>query len=135
MEAFVRERMLEESSAGAEAERFLEEAGGMTLFGTIGASYHLRPDGSVWVNEWVPDSPNVDEWRWRKASPQEAIGAIKVAAKRLTRLAQLIPEPTPSTLPCAGCGGTGRLTQAGQGIEGVWCPSCYGVGFPIAGAT
>ena len=107
----------------------------MTLFGTIGASYHLKPDGSVWVYEWLPDSANIDEWRWREVGPQEAAGAVKVAARRLGSLGVLVPKPDTGSPICPVCHGSGHFTQGEGVIEGIWCNSCYGVGFLLGGAT
>jgi hypothetical protein len=107
----------------------------MTLFQTLGASYHLRPDGSVWAYEWPPDSGDIDEWRWREVGPQEAAGAVGVAAKRLAPLGALVPKPDTSSPPCSVCHGSGRFTQGEGVIEGVWCTSCFGVGFLLDGAT
>lgn len=112
----------------------IAEAGGMTLFGTIGVSFHLRPDGSVWANEWIRGS-SPDEYAWRRATRQEAAGALRVAAKRLPELAPFAPARSPGVLDCSYCGGRGRFTSNGVAVAEVWCPECCGVGFRLPEAT
>ena len=110
------------------------EAGGMTLFGTIGISFHLRPDGSVWASEWIRES-GPDEYVWRQATKQEAAGALRVAAKRVRELAPFVPARGPGVPDCSACAGQGRFTSNGVTVAEVWCPECCGIGFRVPEAT
>lgn len=104
------------------------ELEGLTLFGTIGAPFHLRADGSIWINEWEHDSADPNAYLWREASAQEAAGALKVAATRVPQLLSLVPQQG-SAPTCAKCHGSGNLTLGEQTIKGVWCDRCCGLGF------
>jgi len=86
-------------------------SGGMTLFGTIGMSSHLRPDGSVWTNDTVDWMAEPLQWRGRRAGTREALGCILVATKRVPELRALLPVKPPEAPPCPACAGGGHLTR------------------------
>lgn len=129
---FVRSRMAEEAARNEGAARGIAEAQGMTLFGTIGFSSHLRPDGSVWIHDEVDCTAEPTVWRWRHAATREALGAIKVAAERVPELMDLLPTKPDGTPPCETCQGSGHLTRAdGATCPAVLCDSCYGLGWLV----
>ena len=128
VQSFVQEKI---SARGASKD---SELNGVELFGTIGASFHLRADGTVWINEWEADSSDPDAYRWREASVQEAAGALKHAAVMLPELLSLVPKRE-SSPACPSCGGSGDLTRGDHVVKGVWCDRCCGLGFLLAGAA
>lgn len=119
-----------EERTGAGATN-VADSEGMTLFGTIGYSAHLRTDGSVWVSDTEDWSAAELVWRWRRAAPREALRAINVACRRLPQLQSLLPTKPPDVPACPDCGGTGTLTVEGDVVGGVWCPSCCGLGWYV----
>jgi hypothetical protein len=108
--------------------RWLREAGGFLLFGTIGSEAVLRPDGSVWIcaaDNWDDPSPN---WEWREAHGVDRWGALVLGAERVPEVAQLLPE-RPSTAPtCARCAG-GSYILGTATSRGIVCPECGGLGW------
>lgn len=130
--AFVQSRMAEEAARSGSAARDVAEARGMTLFGTIGFSSHLRRDGSVWIHDEVDCIAEPTVWRWRRAGAREALGAIKVAAERVPELMDLLPTKPDGTPPCETCQGSGHLHGAdGATCPAVWCDSRYGLGWLV----
>jgi hypothetical protein len=110
----------------------VDAIGGMTLFGTLGLEAVLRPDGSVWFEEdldWTGPTPRLV---WRRATAQEAAGALLRAVPRHPLLGELLPSRTEGTPPCSRCAGNAQMTSAGRVFEGIWCEACYGVGWLIA---
>ena len=128
--------MRSEAERGSGFAASVAETGAMTLLGTIGISFHLRPDGSVWASEWVRDSVDPDEYQWRPATTQEAAGALREAAKRVPALAALVPVRPAGREDCADCHGTGYLTPSSPTIiDGIWCPRCCCAGFVVGEAA
>jgi hypothetical protein len=131
----VREAIIAETLAHPSADPQTAADQGLLLFGTIGSSFHLLPDGSVWINEWDHDSTDPTAFRWRRATVQEEAGAFKVAAERRPIFAQLIPRPVPGTAACESCRGSGQLTRGATIMKGTWCDNCCGIGFLLEGAV
>jgi hypothetical protein len=127
---FVRASMVLEAARSAGDARCVAEAGGMTLGGTIGRSAHMRPDGSIWIYEAV-DWVNSEEYQWRAAERQEGFGWLKVAAKRLPELAELLPVRGQTNPACPRCNGTGDMTREGHQLTGIWCEDCVGLGWIV----
>jgi hypothetical protein len=75
---FVRGRMAAQSAADPAARAWLDEAGGITLYGTIGHDAVLRPGGSVWF--YHDDNSPLGEWKWLRASRRERMGALVIAS-------------------------------------------------------
>ena len=135
LSGFVRQRMDSEAAEDARAAAFVREAEGMMLWGTIGISYHMRPDGSVRANEWVRNSADPAEWVWREVPNQERVGAIKAAVKRIPELATLIPPSPGPEAECQVCRGSGRFSREGRTVyAGILCDSCFGVGYQVGAA-
>lgn len=108
--------------------RWLREAGGLLLFGTIGSDAVLRPDGSVWIrgaDNWDAPSPN---WEWREARGVERWGALVLGAERVPEIAQLLPERTGAAPTCSRCAG-GSYILGTATSRGVVCPECGGLGW------
>ena len=108
--------------------RWLREAGGLLLFGTIGSDAVLRPDGSVWIRaapNW--DDPKPD-WEWREARGVERWGALVLGAERAPEVAQLLPERPGSATTCARCAGASYILATATS-RGVVCPECGGLGW------
>jgi len=126
---FVEQQIAEERARSTNASSPADEPPSMTLFGSIGYSCHLRGDGSVWACEET--DPRTAPWTyaWRPAGHRQALGAIKVAARRHPILIALLPQmPDPIPL-CLTCHGSGHLTKGEHVFEGVWCQDCYGLGW------
>lgn len=122
VKAFVSERI---RAQGPSPEAELD---GVMLMGTIGVSFHLRADGSVWVYEWEIDAADPDAFKWRQATPQEAAGAIKHGAQRIPELLPLVPEKR-SAAQCPICGGSGHFTRGEHSIKEMWCEKCCCSGY------
>lgn len=128
---FVHARMATEAAQSDGGARFVAEAGGMTLGATIGRSAHLRPDGSIWINEPVDWVRSADEFQWRPAERQEGFGWLRSAVTRLPELSELLPARTAGDLDCPTCSGSGHLTRDGQQVPGIWCEICAGLGWIV----
>jgi hypothetical protein len=101
--------------------RWLREAGGFLLFGTIGSEAVLRPDGSVWIcaaDNWDDPSPN---WEWHEARGVDRWGALVLGAERVPEVAQLLPERPGTSPTCARCAGRsyilGTATSGGSSAQ------------------
>jgi hypothetical protein len=97
----------------SEAARY----GGVALMGTIGATWLLRPDGTLWDvdDDWgKPIAPLAPEWHH---------AALVCGAARHPWLAELIPPRPPDALTCKLCSGRGTLEV--RGGSGFLCPECY----------
>jgi hypothetical protein len=123
----VRGRMAAEAAADPAARAWLDDAGGITLYGTIGHDAVLRPDGSVWL--YHDDNDPRGEWNWRQASDRERMGALVIASERIPELRRAIPSRPVEAPDCVRCGGTGRI------FESIICPECGGLGWPFDAAT
>ena len=63
---FVEARMAAEASRSPQDRAWVEESGGMLLYGTIGAEAYMRPDGSVRIHHDHGEAR--EEWGWKDAS-------------------------------------------------------------------
>jgi len=118
---FVHQQMREEIARAPNNANWIDESGGMTLYGTIGHSATLRPDGSVWINA-SDQQPGPIVFRWHEAKYKERLGALVLGSKKFPRLKALLP-PRPSTAAsCGRCKGSGE-------IQGVQCWECAGLGW------
>ena len=119
--------MAAEANQGEREQAWVAEAGGMTLYGTIGHEAVLRPDGSVWL--YHDQHGEREEWVWEQATPLERIAAFVIARRRIPELARLIPGRTEDAPTCKRCGGSGEF------VSGVICPECGGLGWLHTAAT
>jgi hypothetical protein len=135
---FVTSRMAEAERARPESAAWLREAGGITLFGTIGGEAYLRPDGTVWYH-WVVDWTNEpDRYEWREGRGNERWAALVLGARRMPELKELLPARPPATPDCPRCEGRGEIFVGRQadGVErGIVCPDCGALGWIADGAA
>ena len=122
---FVERQMAAQVSNDPAAASLLAAAGGMRLFGTIGAEVFLRPDGTtVALIEGAPGDPD----QWQDDTEQDRITALVIARKQFPELEQLLPRRPADATDCPECGATGF-------IHGIVCGACSGLGWPNALAT
>ena len=126
LSTFVLSRMSDAARAGPRAEAWVNESGGMILYGSIGVEAVLRPDGSVWLYELEELD---QEGTWRQATDNERMGALVIGARRIPEIRRLIPARPTSSPDCSRCAGTGNL------IANVICPECSGLGWVSEGAA
>jgi len=114
---------------------WIQEANGITLFGSIGMEAVLRPDGSVWYYE-VVDWPKDERYEWREVSGNERWTALVCRIKRFPELRELLPKRPPGTPDCRRCEGRGELYFEGQGQRygGIACPDCGKLGWVTSAA-
>jgi hypothetical protein len=118
---FVERQMATQASEDPATARLLAEAGGMRLFGTIGAEVFLRPDGTtVALIEGAVGEPD----RWQGHTEADRISALVIALKRFPELGRLLPIRPESASDCPACAAAGR-------IHGVVCGACSGLGWVI----
>lgn len=95
------------------------QRGALLVYGTIGAIFFLRPDGSVLVQD--PDSeetPAVEtDSTWK-------LIAMVAAARKFPELAALLPQRPDNVRDCPVCRGTGLYMQ-------VPCSVCRGLGWLV----
>jgi hypothetical protein len=106
-------------TSGGHVDSEAAKYGGIAVMGTLGATWLLRPDGTLWDvdDEWGrPIAPLSPEWHH---------AALLSGAERHPWLAELIPPRPADALPCATCNGRGRLGGGG----GVFCPTCHARGW------
>jgi hypothetical protein len=121
---FVAHHMALQSAKSPATQQLLAQAGGMRLFGTIGADIFLRPDGSTRaLIEGGRDEPD----RWEENSASEHLSALVIATKAFPELARLLPQRPIDADTCTACGGSGR-------IHGIVCGTCSGLGWRNAAA-
>lgn len=99
--------------------------GGISLMGTMGAVWLLRPDGTLWdVDDdfGKPITPLAPEWH---------VAALRAGTERHPWLAEIIPPRPPDAALCGLCGGRGDLSPNDQS-KGIFCPTCYGKGWTVA---
>jgi hypothetical protein len=135
--AFMAARTAAAEREHPERAKWLKEAGGITLFGTIGAEAYLRPDGSVWYYRAV-DWANSDEYEWREARGNERWAALVLGSKRMPELKKLLPQRPPNAPDCGRCGGRGEILvsrQAEGDDRGIICPDCGALGWIAHGTA
>ena len=100
--------------------------GGISLMGTIGATWLLRPDGSFW---------DVDDDFGRPIEPlAEAfhVMALVAGSERHEWLAELLPPRPTEAIDCLTCKGLGKIHPARRPDEFVYCPKCSALGWTAA---
>ena len=130
MAAAIRER--------PESADWLREAGGISLFSTIGAEAYLRPDGSVWYYEAVDWVNDAEKYEWREGRGNDRWVALTLGSKRIPELRRLLPTRPPNAPDCPRCGGRGEILVSRQsnGEErGIACPGCGRLGWIAHGAA
>lgn len=96
--------------------------GGLSLMGTIAATWLLRPDGSFWeVDDDFGRPP-------RLLSPDQHLTALASGTERHPWLAELLPERPATALDCSTCSGRGRI-GVGPQADGMLCPACGALGW------
>jgi len=135
---FVKSRMAAAEREHPESARWIREAGGISLFGTIGGEAYLRPDGTVWYY-WAADWTNdPDRYEWREGRGNERWAALVLGSKRMPELKQLLPIRPPNAPDCPRCGGRGEIhvSRQSDGKErGIICPDCGALGWIAHGAA
>jgi hypothetical protein len=97
----------------------LAAAGGMRLFGTIGAEVFLRPDGTtVALIEGAPGVPD----RWQDDTEADRTSAPVIACEQFPALERLLAHRPVTAGDCHACAATGL-------IHGVVCGACSGLGW------
>ncbi len=98
--------------------------GGVALWGTIGAVWLLRPDGTLWEVDddfGRPLAPLSPEWHH---------AALVSGAERHPWLADSIPPRPADARSCATCSGSGRFPLAGSSdLRGIFCTECHARGW------
>ena len=122
---FVAQHMSAQAAADPEQAPLLAAAGGMRLYGTIGAVVFLRPDGTtIALVEGSPGQPDY----WEPDDEGQRTASIAVALRRFPELQRLLPKRPGDATDCAVCAGTGRLHD-------LVCGACSGLGWRNAPAT
>ena len=135
--AFVTSRMAVAEREHPQSAEWIKEAGGITLFATIGAEAFLRPDGSVWYYQAV-DWVNSDECEWREGQGNDRWAALVLGSKRMPELKELLPRRPPNAPNCQRCSGRGEILvnrQADGQDRGIICPDCGALGWIAHGAA
>ena len=102
--------------------------GAIALMGTLGSTWLLRPDGSLWdvdADFEKPLTPLPDELR---------ITALVAGSQRYPWLAELLPQRPDAARDCRKCGGRGMITPAGapHSAQGIFCSDCSALGWVVA---
>ena len=92
--------------------------GAIALLGTIGATWMLRPDGTLW-------DADADSGKPLTPLPEKSkIMALVWGVERFPWLAELLPQRSYASVDCAECEGRGRV-----GATPILCPTCQGLGW------
>ena len=135
---FVQARMAQSARERPESAVWIREAGGISLFETIGAEAYLRPDGSVWYYEAVDWVKDPDKYQWREGRGNDRWAALVLGTKRIPELKALLPLRPPSAPNCSRCGGRGEIFVSKQydgQDRGIICPDCGALGWIASGAA
>lgn len=111
--AWVAETCKDGGHVDNEAARY----GGLSLMGTIGAVWLLRPDGTLW---------EVDDDSGRPLVPlaeQFHITALVAGTQRHPWLRELLPSRPSDAVECDTCGGQGMIANA------AYCSHCSALGW------
>ena len=119
LQDFVARHTAGQGSRDAALKHLLQQAGGMRLFGTMGADVFLRPDGST-VS--LIEGSGTESDHWHDDTADERIAALVIALDRYPELASLLPSRPNDAQDCAGCQGSGR-------IHAIVCAKCNGLGW------
>jgi hypothetical protein len=129
---FVRSAMARAVREQPQLAPWLHEAGGIPLFGTIGAEAFLRPDGSVWYYEAVDWVNDPDKYEWREGIGNDRWAAIVLGCRRIPQLKALLPVRPSDAPTCRRCNGRGEIlvsVQADGSKRGITCPDCGRLGW------
>jgi transcriptional regulator with XRE-family HTH domain len=108
---------------GLHADHEAARYGGISLMGTIGATWLLRPDGTFW---------DVDDDSGRPLQPLKAdlhITALVAGTGRHPWLAAILPSRPPGALSCGPCTGRGKLALGSDAEQFIYCSACRGLGW------
>ena len=108
--------------ASGHADHESAKYGGISLMGTIGSTWLLRPDGTFWdVDDdfGKPPQPLAEELH---------TVALVEGAERHAWLAELIPRRPSAATDCKPCNGRGYV-DAGRSV---FCPTCSALGWIAA---
>jgi hypothetical protein len=108
---------------GLHADHEAARHGGISLMGTIGATWLLRPDGTLW---------DADDDSGRPLRPLQAdlhTMALAAGASRHAWLAAILPPRPLGALNCPACNGVGKLSAGADAEQFVYCSSCHGLGW------
>lgn len=97
--------------------------GGISLMGTIGSIWLLRPDGTFWDVD--------DDWGKpvQPLSEQFHTTALVAGSERHSWLRELLPQRPNAAVDCSQCAGTGKLRPVGAPEHFAYCPRCHGLGW------
>jgi hypothetical protein len=97
--------------------------GGISLLGTIGATWLMRPDGTLW---------DVDDDFGRPLQPladRFHSTALVAGVDRHPWLAELLPSRPVDALDCRDCAGRGRIGPADDPSTFAYCSACGSLGW------
>jgi hypothetical protein len=97
--------------------------GGISLMGTIGATWLMRPDGSLW---------EVDDDFGKPLQPLPErfhVVALVAGADRHGWLAEMLPPRPLLVADCVHCAGRGKLSVPTASDGFVYCWTCSGLGW------
>ena len=122
---FVERHRAAQAAEDPRAASLLAEAGGMRLYGTIGADVFLRPDGTTIA---LVEGGRGESDRWVVGTEADRIADLVIGAGRHPELARLLPGRPSSAADCTACGATGRF-------HSIVCAACSGLGWINRTAT
>lgn len=97
--------------------------GGLSLMGTIGSTWLLKPDGTFWdVDDDFGKTPEA-------LSEELHLVALVSGVERHPWLAELLPARSEDAHDCLVCAGTGRLALEGSASGFVYCDACSALGW------
>jgi len=94
---------------------------GLPLFGTLGAVWLLRADGSLWTVDsdfGMPFEPLPEIWHTQ---------ALVAGSERHPWLKELLPPRPPEAVECTDCNGIGHLGPK----NAAFCPGCSALGWRL----
>jgi hypothetical protein len=97
--------------------------GGISLLGTIGSTWLLRPDGTFW---------DVDDDFGKPLQPlarEFHSTALVAGVERHPWLAELLPSRPNQAVDCSDCAGTGRLFVKNEPTNFIHCFTCGALGW------
>jgi hypothetical protein len=97
--------------------------GGISLMGTIGSIWLLRPDGTLWEVDDDSGKP------LRPLAEQFQTTALVAGPERHSWLAELLPRRPSAAIDCSQCMGTGKLRVGEDPEQFVYCPTCHALGW------
>lgn len=100
----------------------------LALMGTIGSTWLLRPDGTLW------DTDEDLETSLTPLPEELHVVALVAGAERYPWLQDLLPKRPGGAVECSTCAGRGRVgyADAADSDRGVFCPACRALGWVLA---